>query len=226
MACIRQRLFLLLIASLVAAGPAAAVTLGQIDDFQDGGTQGWGSGCCNPNPPLNVADMGPTGAGDHSLMITSTGLGQGGSRFAAFNRIQWTGDYLAAGVLMIVFDVNNISNIDSEPLQIRVAFNGVGGRIVTAQAVPVSPGSGWQTIGFSIEPGDLVVARGGNVSATLASVTELRIISAVNPTFTGDSILANGLVDNVTAVPEPSEIFLLVTSLATVSLLVVAKRSA
>ena len=139
MACIRQRLFLLLIASLVSAAPAAAVTLGQIDDFQDGTTQAWTSGCCNPNPPKTISDVGPTGAGDDSLLITSTGVGQGGSRFAAFNRTQWTGDYLAAGVSMIVFDVNNI---DSVTLQMRVAFNGAGGRIVTTQAVPVSPGSG------------------------------------------------------------------------------------
>ena len=41
------------LAALLAAitTPAAAVTIGQIDDFQDGTTQGWGSGLINPNPP-------------------------------------------------------------------------------------------------------------------------------------------------------------------------------
>ncbi len=47
----RHPAFVLLFASLVTAAPSAAVTLGQLDDFQDGTSQGWGSGPLNPNPP-------------------------------------------------------------------------------------------------------------------------------------------------------------------------------
>jgi hypothetical protein len=37
------------------------------------------------------------------------------------------------------------------------------------------------------------------VNATLSAVTQLRVISAVSPSFLGDPILAQGLIDNVTA---------------------------
>lgn len=223
MASARQRLCLLLMASLVAVAPVAAVTLGQLDDFQDGTTQGWGSGPPNPNPPVNAPDVGPEGPGDDSLMIRSTGGGGPGSRFVAFNKAQWQGDYLAVGVSMIVLDVKNIG---STTLQMRVAVEGLGGRFVTTLAVPVSPGSDWQTIELSIEPGDLTPDPSGDVNTTLASVFEFRILSAQSPSFTGDSIDALGLVDNVMAVPEPSALLLFVASLASVGLLQVAKRSA
>ena len=222
MACARQRLCLVLMASVVAVAPAAAVTLGQLDDFQDGTTQGWGSGFQNPNPPVNAPDVGPEGPGDDALKITSTGGFGAGSKFVAFNEAQWAGDYLAAGVSMIVLDVKNIG---STTLQMRVALEGLGGRFVTTLAVPVSAGSGWQTIGLSIEPGDLTPDPSGDVNTTLASVFQFRILSAQSPSFRGDSILAQGLVDNVMAVPEPSALLLLAASLASVSLLHVAKRS-
>ena len=229
MACARQRLCLVLMASVVATAPAAAVTLGQLDDFQDGTTQDWGSGFQNTNPPVNAPDVGPEELGDDSLMITSTGGVGPGSKFVAFNEAQWKGDYLAAGVSMIVLDVKNIG---STTLQMRVALTdriplggGGGVGVVTTLAVPVSPGSGWQTIELSIEPGDLTPVQGADVNTTLASVVQFRILSAVNPVFEGDSIPLQGLVDNIMAVPEPSALLLLAASLISVGLLHIAKRS-
>ena len=56
-----------LVAMLLVLAAVADVE-GQIlvDDFQDGSAQGWGSGAPNPNPPINVANGGPIGAGDGS----------------------------------------------------------------------------------------------------------------------------------------------------------------
>ena len=48
----------------VDAGPAAAVQLGQVDDFSGASLAGWSSGGGNPNPPSAVAGGGPLGAGD------------------------------------------------------------------------------------------------------------------------------------------------------------------
>ena len=85
----RHLAFGLLAAAFFAAAPAGTVTLGQIDHFQDGTTQGWMRGLpMNPAPPINVPDVGPAGVGDHSLQITSTGGGGPGSRFVANNLTQ------------------------------------------------------------------------------------------------------------------------------------------
>ena len=192
----RPRALALLAATLVTAVEAPAVTLGQIDDFQDGTTQGWGSGALNPNPPVNVPDVGPGGVGDDALQITSTGgIGPGG-RFVAFNATQWAGDYPTAGVDTIVMEFNNLGSVT---LNLRVALDGAGGRFVTTASVPISAGGGWQIVAFSLAPGDLTSAGGLDVNATLAAVIQLRVISAANPTFQGDAVAAQGLVDNVTA---------------------------
>jgi hypothetical protein len=202
--------------AIASAAPAVAVTLGSIDDFQDGTTQGWGSGPLNPNPPINVPDVGPTGPGDDSLQITATGGAFSGSRFTAFNETQWAGDYPTAGVELIVLDVNNIGSVT---LNVRIALDGAGGRFVTTGSVPVPAGSGWNLIWLWIGPGDLSAAGGLDVNATLGAVTQLRVISAANPTFMGDVILAQGLVDNVIAAPEPAESVLLASGLALLVLL-------
>ncbi len=199
----RHRAFGLLAAALTAAAPAAAVPLGPLDDCQDGTTQGWMSGVINPNPPINVPDVGPAGLGDDSLQITSTGILGPGGRFVAFNGTQWAGDYPTAGVDMIALNVNNVGAVT---LNLRVALDGAGGRFVTTASVPISAGSGWQTVEFSIAPADLTSAGGLDVNATLAAVTQLRVISALNPTFQGDAIVAQGLVDNVIAGPEPESV--------------------
>ena len=204
-----------------AAAPATAVTLGQIDDFQDGTTQAWMTGPVNPNPPVNVPDVGPAGLGDHSLQITSAGAFGPGSRFVAFNAAQWAGDYPTAGVDLIVLDVNNLASVT---LNLRIALDGAGGRFVTMASVPIAVGSGWQTVALSIAPADLTSAGGLDVNATLGAVTQLRVISAANPTFQGDVITAQGLVDNVIAAPEPAESVLLSAGLALVGLL--ARRRA
>jgi len=192
------------LAALLSTTPATvgAVTTNQLDDFQDGTTQGWGSGALNPNPPVNAANVGPTGPGDHSLQITSTGVGFAGSRFAAFNTTQWTGDFPTAGVIRIVMDINNIGSVT---LNMRVAFDGPGGRFVTTLSVPVAAGSGWQSIDLDIQPIDLTSVGGLDVNATLAAVTSLRVISAVSPSFMGDVIAAQGLIDNVAPCDDQDE---------------------
>jgi hypothetical protein len=180
---------------------AEAVTLGQVDDFQDGSTQGWGSGAINPNPPSNVPDVGPGGAGDRALQIVATGIIGAGSRLTAFNRTQWAGDYLANGIELIEMDVHNTGATN---LELRLAINSAattqpGLWFSTATSNAVLAASGWQTIAFSLAPADLTAITGVDVGATLSAVTELRLTHSVLPGFQGDPIAAQLLVDNVTA---------------------------
>ncbi|PWB73274.1 MAG: hypothetical protein C3F15_10055, partial [Holophagae bacterium] len=82
--------------AMATAVPAWAVDPLQVDDFEDGTTMGWEEGAPSPNPPVNVADGGPGGAGDAYLENTSSGGTGAGSRMVMFNNAQWTGDYVAA----------------------------------------------------------------------------------------------------------------------------------
>ena len=197
--------------TLAQTPPAWSITFGQVDDFQDATTQGWGTPLVNPNPPITVLDVGPWGIGDDSLQITSTGETGPGSRLVAINEAQWQGDYLSEGVGSIIADVNNTG---PTPLNLRFAFDGAGGWFVTTVAEPLSVGSGWQRIIFPIGAADLTAVEGGtNVMATLGDVTIVRVLSAANPGIRGDTIDAELLIDNIAA-PEPSEYVLLVTGLA------------
>ncbi len=139
----------------------------------------------------------------------------------AFNRLQWTGDYLAAGVGRIAASVNNTG---ANELNLRVTLNGGGGRFSSLVPVVVPVASGWIEIEFAIEADDLACATdafcGGTVQDTLGSVTELRILSAVSgPQFRGDQIAATAGFDDITALPEPSSLLLQAAALSTLGLL-------
>src|SRR5258706_2983860 len=99
-------LFFAAIATLLVAMPLTtqAVTLGQIDDFQDGSAQNWQTGV---GPVANVANGGPAGIGDHYMQTVSTGRFGSDSRLTVFNTSQWQGDYIDAGITTLTMDLNN-----------------------------------------------------------------------------------------------------------------------
>jgi hypothetical protein len=159
----------LLAVSLCGSAPLAAqVTVGQVDDFEDGTTQGWvvnllgGLFPPHPFPPVNVPTGGPAGAGDAFMLLTSTGFAGGGgpapgSRLTVINGTQWAGDYLAAGIVGINLLVNNLSSID---LFLRVMFEDAEAGPPTnvafsAVGVPVPAGAGWLPVFLPIVPGAL-----------------------------------------------------------------------
>jgi hypothetical protein len=195
-----------------ASHPASAIVVGQLDDFQDGTTQGWVDalgGAISPVPPVVVADSGPGGAGDFALQLTSTGAVIGAGSKLVVNNVEprWQGDYLAAGVDGVMIDVRNPGPTD---LLLRVAIDGPavgasGGRWVSP-AVPIPAQSGWQTATFSLAPEDL---RPGDFAATdaattLSNVAVLRLLHATSPAWVGDSIAAQLWIDGVEALPEPA----------------------
>jgi hypothetical protein len=209
--------FVCLLVPLSFASAAFGITLGQIDDFQDGTTQGWNSGGANPNPPANAANAGPLGAGDHALSITGNGGFGPGSNLVAMNpqagfgSSQWTGNYTAAGVGLLFTTLRNPSQV---PLSIRIGLVGgtstSEGRFVTTDAVVVPANSGWFTVDFPIGPADLTFSTSftpGNPitdpAVALTQVIELRIVHSVAINYRGEPIDAELLVDNIVAVPEP-----------------------
>ena len=147
-----------LLALLLSARPAHAITAGQIDTFQDGTTGDWTNGGLAP-PIENISGGGPAGAGDRYIQVTADGSGAGG-RLTTFNNIQWSGDYVSAGIHTIEIDLFNQSAVD---LSIRLAF-----RIETFQIAPgyLSPpmllpvGSGWQHFSIPISAANLIPVDG------------------------------------------------------------------
>ena len=78
----------------------AAITFGQLDDFQSGMTTGWQQGAISTHPTTVVATDGPGGAGDAYLQNVSTGMFGAGSKQVMFNMAQWSGNYATAGVTL------------------------------------------------------------------------------------------------------------------------------
>ena len=201
---------------LLQPGTVRAITVGQIDNFEDGTLQGWQMGSANVTSShmTNFTDGGPGGPGDNFLQVVSHEVEEfGGNRLTFFNKVQWTGDYLSAGITAIAFDVNNFSS--SEALNLRLAINGgfldssfnvIGGLFATTASVSLDSGSGWTHVVFSLAPTDLTAvsgrsgATGNNVLETLANVTELRLLNSVNPDWTGLPVTATLGIDNISAV--------------------------
>jgi hypothetical protein len=217
-------LFAFLAATIAAPDLAHAVTVGQSDTFDDGTTMGWHAPGPNPNSPLPEPGGGPTGPGDGYLMLRANGQNAAGGRLSALNDSQWTGDYLAAGVSLIRMNVNNQGPDD---LSLRLLFEDFDtlpgpplNLALSATAVFVPAGSGWTTIEFPISPADLVNDGIGSVTAALSNTDTLRIFHNTAPSFPGPGVgipivVSHLGIDNITAVPEPNTILILLPPLLT-----------
>lgn len=183
------------------ATPAAAITLGQIDTFQDGGTADWRRGSLSTNQPANMASGGPGGAEDNYLHQISTGTGRADSRMVMFNTAQWAGDYEGAGVGAIRMMVNNLGD---NTLHLRIAIEGGAGnsRYTSTEPAIITPGSGWIQIVFGLGNGDLDVATGADSrEQVLADVSELRLLSSTGGlTWIGDQVAGILGVDDIEAI--------------------------
>ena len=179
-----------------------AVSVGQVDLFNDLTTQNWQHGIDGLNAPANISSGGPAGAEDAYLRILSTGISGAGSRFAAFNREQWTGNYISEGILGLTADVNNLG---TNSLDLRLAMNGPGGGFASTVPVALGPESGWQSVSFSLAADDMTPVAGNGVplgtdfNRTFAGVTELRVLSSDNPSWRGKRTQAHLGLDNITA---------------------------
>lgn len=166
---------------------SAAVTLGQVDDFQDGTTQGWSNSLVMAGSPTNQPNSGPTGSGDNALFSIVGGIPD---TFGISNSTQWAGDYATAGITAITFDANNLG---ASALDIGILLNG---NAAGTNSVTIPVGTGWNT--YSIDLTNLVFGS----STVLSSVSSIDLISMTSGAVTSVGAL-DIFVDNITAVPEP-----------------------
>jgi len=213
-----------ILACLLAPRLGVAVTLEQLDDFEDGTTQGWvvgiGIGASHPAPPANIATGGPAGAEDNFLLLTSVGGNGAGNRLTVINPFQWSGDYPAAGVTEIEMDVRNFGGTN---LALRLLFEDPAGgppsnEAVSSNAISVPSGSDWTHVVFPITPGDLTAVL-GSVGAALSNATAIRIFHGTTAAFPGNPIAAQLGVDDIRAAPEPAAAALLAFAVAALALL-------
>jgi hypothetical protein len=199
--------------ALLFAGSASAIDLGQIDNFEDGTTQGWGNGGAGGAPPvINVDTGGPGGVNDNFMQIESIGGGGPGRFLVAFNQTQWIGNYIATGVASIEVDLQNLGSTE---LSIRLAFKEFAGfgapGYLSSTAAVLAPGSGWQHVVFTIDVGSMIAIGGPAAFETFFSTgnAEMRIVNEVGTSnLNGDVIVGLLGVDNIQAVPEPSTFLL------------------
>ena len=193
--------YCMLAVSFAVSGTASAVEIGQIDDFEDGGTQGWRKGAVSTSQPTNIGTGGPSGANDSYLQTVSSGGAGADSKQVIFNTAQWTGDYLAAGVTEIAM---HFRNAGSSTLHMRIALEGgVGGAswFASTQAFQVPADGNWYEASFSISESDLTRVSGTQTfSAALSNVTEMRILTSQSgPDFRGDAVVSTLGVDDIEA---------------------------
>ena len=184
-----------------------AIELGQVDDFESNNEQGWIWGRSGFGGPIAVSSVD----GTNYLETESFGGDDApGSRMALINRSQWTGDYVAAGVTGIRLDaLNDGPNFAFESMTVRLGFSSeaasIGsGRVVTTEGFLLERGDGWKQFEFDLT--NLTPIAGSNPMEVMSSVSEMRIISAADPSFIGDQFIARLGLDNISAVtiPEPA----------------------
>jgi hypothetical protein len=197
MARLCSSLLLPLLAALTAM-PAAAIVLGQIDDFETLTTQNWSGGA----NPTNIPNGGPDGSGDAYLQITPSGTGYG--PLGTYNQTQWTGDYTAAGVGRISFDLNNFG---PSPVALRISILTTVATFTTTNEVVLPPNSGWVTAEFLLDPVAMTRTGGtGTFAQAMANVGKLLIRhdpDPISPSGQRNGVAATLGIDNVTALPEP-----------------------
>ncbi len=169
---------------------------GRIDDFQDGTPSGWGGEPLHPAPPSVFADAGPAGVGDSALVASALGGSGPGSGFELRNASGWIGDYPGAGVSALALTVQALGPGD---LDLRLVVLGPGGAFASATSLPVTAGTGWQTLVLPLEASDLVSVGGFDVAATLEAVSELRLVSSAAPAATGDPLETAVVLDDIAA---------------------------
>jgi len=194
----------------LAAAPAAAVTVGQLDDFQDGSVQAWSGG----STPTNIATGGPSGIGDRYLRISAASGNLGTN-----NTTQWLGNYSAAGIVKLNIYLNNIGAV---PLALRITVFGPGGNFTTTNETVLPAASGWASVEFGLGAADLTQTFGGGTLAqTLADVTILLIRhdpDPISPSGEQNPVTGTLGIDNVIALPEPGSTLLLATGLTALAL--------
>ena len=186
----------------------AGVSFGQLDDFQSD-TAGWQQGHTapfNPNPPTVIATGGPSGTGDPYLQSVSSGTFGAGGKQVMFNRLQWTGNYVSAGVTRITAEMENLG---TAPLAMRVWVTGgtLGGQYGSTNAVALPADGHWHAVTFDLSSaGMTAVSPTDTLANVMGSVSEFRFLSAAGgPSQHGDVIASTLGVDQIRGTTIPGD---------------------
>lgn len=224
-------------ATLVGTIPASAIA--QVNDFEDGTTQGWQTnllGMGGGAPPV-VQAGGAGGPADDFLLVTSLGGSGPGSRLNIINPSGWSGNYLTNGVTGFATRLRNLGGTD---LYLRILFEDPGpitppsNIAYSADALFLPAGGGWTDAFFSAAPGGLIAGL-GTVDAALANTTTLRLYHSFADAFPSpvggiQPVAAQLGMDDFRAVivnggvPEPSSWATLIAGFALMSAAMRARR--
>lgn len=212
-----------LLAGLLAGQSAFAVSVNQLDNFEDNSTMGWQKGPVINNffIPTNQTTGGPNGLNDNYLNSISHGIGgtHAGDRQIIYNQSQWAGDYLTAGINSIKMDLQafdttpSASTFIGSDLAIRIAINSaLGTKYGSSSAFNLTTDGQWHNASFELS--DLVLISGTeSLNEVLENVDTLRILSASNgPAWKGDDTESILGVDNISAVPLPAAVWLFISA--------------
>jgi hypothetical protein len=146
-----------------------------------------------------------------------TGSGAAG-RLTVFNRSQWAGDFLSAGVAAVDMD---LLNMGTSLLSIRIGMKaspamGAAGFASTVGFTLPADGA-WHHATFLLDSVDLTRINSTTLTLNdlLSNVAEFRILHSIAPALNGTPITSQLGIDNiralgaVTAIPEPNTFFLL-----------------
>lgn len=189
-----SRWAIVFVACVLWCNVALPVQFGQIDQFEDGNTSGWTKGFSSTIPPTVVA-------GDsHFLRTESTGTFGADSKMTIFNQTQWTGNYNAAAVDRITFDVRNDS-ANGQLLYVRLALRTALSQFASTQPIVVANDGQWHAATVNLNADSMTRTVGSEIlELGLESVADLRIVSAQSaPSFFGDAIPAVMWLDNIRA---------------------------
>jgi hypothetical protein len=218
--------FLASVVICLAPLPAMAISLSNIDNFQDGTQDLWTNG--SAPDPLNITTGGPAGAGDHYLQITANGSSGSGGKLTSYNRNQWVGNYIAAGVTGISMDLKSFDISSSTTLHVRLALKsttsiGAVPSYVTPDFALPTDGA-WHHATFLLDSSLIPLNSPSILASFLTNPAELRIIDSASPSINGFPINSQLGVDNIKALPEPATASLLALGAAALLLWHWARR--
>ncbi len=199
----------LLVGLMLFGSAALAVSPGEFDDFSQVSAEAWVA----PGGAV-LAPMSACGfvgrASEECLQVDVSG----GNRFTLSNVEQWAGNYQAASLDQVRARVRN-ETLSPDDLHLRWAIRGPtqedGGLptcYVTAAQV-LAPGSGFVALPFDLnsltlaaDPACAVLEDAMSTSEVLADVREVRLISSVGDSWSGDAVEATAAFDSIRALAD------------------------